>query len=47
MPDMEELNTLSERAIGLAIHVHRELGPAESKEKQLQIPLGKEKNRKM
>ncbi len=27
MVDMEELNTLSERAIGFAIQVHRELGP--------------------
>ena len=25
--DMEELNALSERVIGLAIEVHRELGP--------------------
>ncbi len=27
MADMEELNALSERVIGLAIQVHRELGP--------------------
>ncbi len=27
MADMEELNALSERVIGLAIEVHRELGP--------------------
>ncbi len=27
MVDMEELNTLSERAIGFAIQVHCELGP--------------------
>ncbi len=29
MRDMEELNALSERVIGLAIQVHREPGPAE------------------
>ncbi len=27
MADMEELNALSERVIGFAIQVHRELGP--------------------
>jgi len=27
MADMEQLNALSERVIGLAIQVHRELGP--------------------
>ena len=27
MVDMEQLNALSERVIGLAIQVHRELGP--------------------
>ena len=33
MPDMEELNALSERVIGLAIQVHREPGPAEKERK--------------
>ncbi len=46
MVDMEELNALSERVIGLAIQVHRELGPAEREEKQLKIRLGKKKQKK-